>query len=1262
MIAILPQRPNIPKNTARSWRPARRSRFAVAGALAAVLSVGYLPAVHASVPGNYTMTLPSFDATVHPRILATADGYDAIQARVNYDAIAEDLRTRVVSKADGLISTPPTTYPSNGGGLYEISQRILDRTTTLAVALGVTGDQRYADRLWGEWQVVAAYPSWGGHANDYLTLGTFLEAGGIALDSAYNNWEGAQRSALATAITSNGLVPQAVAYTTGAEWTTTSGNYNIVANAGTIVAALAVQEFDPDIAASSYGAAMASLQHGLAGFAGGGYREGFQYWSYALHHLVLLGSALRNSTGSHQGVLQAPGIAETGDNALYLIGPSRVPFDYGDSKAISAGIPALFVLADEFNRPELRNLAVEHAQLENINQFALLWFDPTKPTSTPAGAALPLDRRFSNSGVVTLRSSWSSEALFVGYKSATPTDNWHPQLDAGTFVLDALGERWATELGPDDYSLPGYFDGLPNGQRWSYYRNRAEGSNTLVIGSRRGADQIPTAESSIAALRSAADTAHSVSYLNASVEDVASTWKRGIRLINSRSEAVVQDEVISSSGNLDIWWNMHTDADITISADGKEATLTMNGKQLLARISSPGSGTFVQMAAQPLWTSPSPPGQATNNGNKLAIRLQNMNRVTVAVQFTPLRDGVPVGALAPVTALSAWATSPPAAQLTDLKIDGRTLDSFSPSTTSYDVALTRDVPPTVNATAAADTTVDIQQATSVPGVATVSVSRGGAAPLVYKIFLSQAKIPVVYSTASNSRSMSNLTRDGNLLTKWVGSGNQTLQYDFADHHDVSRVRVYWASPGSTSTRFGVLVSDNRSTWRTVFSSGLMKPGWNTYTIPTSTTKHIALLIDAGGVPTRFTGIHEVEFHSGNAGSTPTPPGQLIAATASLSSSTLNVGEEAQATVLARDSQGQVVAPHTYSLDWRSTDASVATVSSTGIVSPLAAGTASIVAVLTSNGHRLVMAPVAVTVTGPWDTSITASADSYVTNAFGQENSNFGDDQGLFVKTHPRFSNLNREAYIRFELPNLQASDVLSARLKFHAKTTDSGGTHTDVELREVLDDWDEHTVSYATKPRLGSLLGTTTISDVMTESSVDVSDYVRDLARVGNGSVDFGWTQESTEPSGLLVLVYGRTSFRPPVLEVTLATDPALTVDQSQLALQPAQSEDLNDIADNLSQDQTYQGAEGAPEALEGQKAYYSHNRGEQDGDSQAACSTYAEPDFTRRADDCDENVTGSSEGRVSSDDTCEQEGRDGRHRECADSTGANSKSRVDGD
>src|ERR1019366_3455224 len=66
----------------------------------------------------------------------------------------------------------------------------------------------------------------------------------------------------------------------------------------------------------------------------------------------------------------------------------------------------------------------------------------------------------------------------------------HGDLDAGDFVLEALGQRWAYDLGSDDYALPGYFDTnlAHTTNRWSYYRMRAEGQNTIVINPGYGPD------------------------------------------------------------------------------------------------------------------------------------------------------------------------------------------------------------------------------------------------------------------------------------------------------------------------------------------------------------------------------------------------------------------------------------------------------------------------------------------------------------------------------------------------------------------------------------------------------------------------------------------------------------------------------------------------------------------------------------------------------------------------------------------------------
>ena len=53
-----------------------------------------------------------------------------------------------------------------------------------------------------------------------------------------------------------------------------------------------------------------------------------------------------------------------------------------------------------------------------------------------------------------------------------------------------------------------------------------------------------------------------------------------------------------------LYWFAHTEAEVSISADGKTEELTKNGKKLIAQIVEPSNGTFTLMTADPLSTSP----------------------------------------------------------------------------------------------------------------------------------------------------------------------------------------------------------------------------------------------------------------------------------------------------------------------------------------------------------------------------------------------------------------------------------------------------------------------------------------------------------------------------------------------------------------------------------------------------------------------------------------------------------------------------------
>ena len=56
----------------------------------------------------------------------------------------------------------------------------------------------------------------------------------------------------------------------------------------------------------------------------------------------------------------------------------------------------------------------------------------------------------------------------------------HNDLDGGTFVFEAGGQRWAMDMSYDDYGLRNYFTQSLK-WRYGYYRKSTAGHNTLTF-------------------------------------------------------------------------------------------------------------------------------------------------------------------------------------------------------------------------------------------------------------------------------------------------------------------------------------------------------------------------------------------------------------------------------------------------------------------------------------------------------------------------------------------------------------------------------------------------------------------------------------------------------------------------------------------------------------------------------------------------------------------------------------------------------------
>jgi len=570
----------------------------------------------------------------HPRLMLLDADLAKIRKAIEEDDRAAGWYRHLLRRAKQLLREPTVTYELRGPRLLHVSRRALDRIYTLGLAYRLTGERRFAERAIEELLAVCSFKDW--HPPHFLDTAEMTHAVAIGYDWLYHVLTPEQRRRVRDAIVGKGLRPAWYCYRKGRWWTRTRFNWNQVCNGGTAIGALAVADEEPDLCAYLLAEAVQRIRLAMRQYApDGGWAEGPGYWHYATMYTVYMLAALESALGTDFGLSEIPGFSEAGMFRIYIVGPTGLTFNFADAHERAGSAPEMFWLARRFRRPVYAWHEVRYAG--RGSPFDLLWFEPSFGRAERGN--LPLDAYFRGVEVVFLRSAWEDpKAIFVGFKAGDNRAN-HSHLDLGTFVLDALGKRWAVDLGSDNYNLPGYF----GRKRFTYYRLRTEGHNTLVL---NGENQNPDAKAKIIAFKSTEGEAFAVADLSEAYRSHAAKVWRGVGLVNGRRSVLIQDE-IETAGVVDIVWSMHTRASVQVS--GRRATLTEGAVHLLAEILEPEDAEFTVASAK----APAP--QNPNKGvRKLLIRLPSVTgRVRVVVLLKPYVSG-PSDFRPVVRPLSAW--------------------------------------------------------------------------------------------------------------------------------------------------------------------------------------------------------------------------------------------------------------------------------------------------------------------------------------------------------------------------------------------------------------------------------------------------------------------------------------------------------------------------------------------------------------------------------------------------------------------------------
>lgn len=574
----------------------------------------------------------------HPRLLITSHDLAIVRAAAATNAETTAILRRTEQAARTALSKPLLTYDKKGKRLLAVSREALRRINLWSFAFRLSGDKVFAERAEKEMLNLAAFKDW--NPSHFLDTAEMTAALAIGYDWLFDVLSVSNRAVIRAAIVAKGLDPALEPKAKWNGWQRTENNWNQVCFGGLTLGALAVAADEPARARELLKRARVNNLAGLRPYAPDGvYPEGPGYWNYGTTYQVLMLSALESALGTDWDLSARPGFLESAAAIVEQTGPTGRPFNFSDGGDGVAFRTALFWFAQKLKRPDLvyfqhqllrRGLAEPGKRLPEEYLLPLLakWTATLPKDIQPP--ALPLAWHGDGPNPIGIfRSSWTDpKALFLAIKGGSAGVN-HGHMDAGSFVLEADGVRWACDLGAQDYysiESKGWslFKRTQDSDRWRVYRLNNFSHSTLTLGGQLH--------------RMAGDARITRFTTNAAEVDLSAIFAGQAQRVTRRftvgpdRSVLIQDEITGAKTGLPVRWQMVTRSDVRL--DGKRAELREDSRVLRATIVSPGALSFEVADAQP----PDDGVNAKNpNTRMLAVNttMPAAGKLVLAVQLEP---------------------------------------------------------------------------------------------------------------------------------------------------------------------------------------------------------------------------------------------------------------------------------------------------------------------------------------------------------------------------------------------------------------------------------------------------------------------------------------------------------------------------------------------------------------------------------------------------------------------------------------------------
>lgn len=531
----------------------------------------------------------------HPRLLFTKAEEPEVKRLIQTDPLAGQLAAFLKHKADSLVQVPQVVYEMDKyGNMLHIARGYVQRLTTLSLAYRIYKDAAYLNAANQSLLWVCNYPDW--DPKHYLDTAEMSTAVAIAYDWLYDVLPQATKDRVKNCLYERAITTVLREYEKGSpgSWAKRETNWNVVCNTGMTLAALAVAEDYQQEATTVLTNAAKYLPNCLKHFAPDGVcYEGPAYWGYTLSYLSLYLKAVTDNGGDKGQIGELAGISKTALFYKRTLTPSGRIFNFGNAGKDPQNTPTFFQLSKHYGQPEvadwyrkqLKQTINGNTTLHQLFFLSLPWYDATPMNNTLAIPSLEVYHNTINDIIVFNGKREKPGSLFLIAKGGEPKQA-HQQLDCGTFLIESDSVCWTEDLGADDYSLPGFWDGKVNGERWKYFRNSNLSHNTLSID-----HQLQHAAGKAFVCEERPDARQPSAKLDMTTlyKDQATSVFRKFTLVNDCT-IEVEDEVELVNPESVVSWIAATKADVKIK--GNRLHLTRNGKHFYMEIVSPLGATF----------------------------------------------------------------------------------------------------------------------------------------------------------------------------------------------------------------------------------------------------------------------------------------------------------------------------------------------------------------------------------------------------------------------------------------------------------------------------------------------------------------------------------------------------------------------------------------------------------------------------------------------------------------------------------------------